>query len=65
MEPLFGEWWGAVERRGLKVNLEKTKLLVMGYERGEVVQVGRYPCRVFSLCVLVNFILFICNKWCH
>ena len=27
---LFGEWRGAFERRGLKVNLEKTKLLVMG-----------------------------------
>ena len=31
---------------GLKVNLEKTKLLVMGGEREEVVKVVRYPCGV-------------------
>ena len=31
---------GAFEQRGLKVNLEKTKLLVTGGERGKVVQVG-------------------------
>ena len=40
VEALFGEW-GALERMGLKVNLEKTKVLVTGGERGEVVQVGR------------------------
>ena len=40
VEALFGEW-GALERRGLKVNLEKTKLLVTVGERREVVQVGR------------------------
>ena len=39
---------GAFECRGLKVNLEKTKLLVMGGERGEVVKVGMYPCGVCS-----------------
>ena len=39
---------GAFDLRGLQVNLEKTKLLVTGGERGEVVQVGRYPCGVCS-----------------
>ena len=57
---------GAFEQRGLKVNLEKTKLLVTEGERGEVVQVGRYPCGVCGQGVGVNSILCIsCNKWCH
>ena len=35
-------------------------------ERGEVVQVGRYPCGVCSRGVGVSSILCIsCNKWCH
>ena len=51
VEALFGEW------RGLKVNLEKTKLLVTG------VRGGRYPCGVCSRGVGVNSILCIsCNK---
>ena len=66
VEALFVEWRGAFERRGLQVNLEKTKLLVMGGERGVVVQVGRYPCGVCGRGVGVNSILCIsCNKWCH
>ena len=57
---------GAFEQRGLKVNLEKTKLLVTGGERGEVVQVGRLPCGVCGRGVGVNSILCIsCNNWCH
>ena len=40
VEALFGEWRGAFERSELTVNLEKTKLLVTGGER------GRYPCGV-------------------
>ena len=57
---------GAFEWRGLKVNLEKTKLLVRRGERGEVLQVGRYPCGVCGQGVGVNSILCIsCNKWCH
>ena len=54
---------GAFERRGLKVNLEKTKLLVTEGEREEVVQMGRYPCGVCGRGVGVNSILHIsCNK---
>ena len=32
--------------RGLKVNLEKTKMIVTGGEMEDVIQVGRRPCRV-------------------
>ena len=34
VELMFGEWRQAVERRGLKVNLEKTKMMVTGGEVG-------------------------------
>ena len=44
VELMFGEWRQAVERRGLKVNLEKTKMMVTEGEVGDVVGVGRYPC---------------------
>ena len=46
VEALFGEWRGAFEQRGLKINLEKAKLLFTRGEREEVVQVWRYPCGV-------------------
>ena len=55
----LGSGGGAFERRGLKVNLEKTMLLVMGGERGEVVQVERYPCGVCGRGVEANYILCI------
>ena len=35
-----------MERRGLKVNLEKTKMMVTEGEMEYVLQVGRYPCGV-------------------
>ena len=28
VELMFGEWRQAVERRGLKINLEKTKIMI-------------------------------------
>ena len=34
VELMFGEWRLAVERRGLKVNLDKTKMMVTGGEVG-------------------------------
>ena len=36
----FGEWRQAMEKRGLKVNLEKTKMMVTGGEMEDVLQVG-------------------------
>ena len=49
VELIFGEWRRAVERRGLKVNLEKTKMVVTGggggrcCEGGEVSVWGVWP----------------------
>ena len=43
---MFNNWRGALERRGLKVNISKTKLMVTG-KRGEILRTGRYPCAVY------------------
>jgi len=40
----FEEWKVAMESKGLKVNMEKTKLMVTGKELRHRVQSGRWPC---------------------
>ena len=63
---MFGEWRRAVEKRGLKVNLEKTKMLVTGGEVRDVMWVGRYPCGVCGRGVGANSVLCTaCGKCCH
>ena len=63
---MFGEWRRAVERRGLTVNLEKTKMMVNGGDVGDVLRVGRYPCGVCGCGVRANsFLCTACGKWCH
>ena len=55
-----------MEKRGLKVNLQKTKLLVTGKKRDTAVENGRFPCGVCKSGVDMNSILCIsCNKWTH
>jgi len=41
---VFEEWKVAMESKGLKVNKEKTKLLVTGKEGRQRFQSGRWPC---------------------
>ena len=41
---MFGEWRLAMERRGLKVNLKMTKMMVTETKMEDVVQVERYLC---------------------
>ena len=55
----------AMDKRGLKVNCEKTKLFVSGKDY-EAAETGWYPCGVSKSGVGANSIL--CkkfNKWCH
>ena len=62
----FITWKSAMECRGLKVNIEKTKLLVSGGTCNTVVQTGRYPCGVCGRGVGVNSVLCgDCGKWVH
>ena len=66
VELMFGEWRRAVERRGLKVNLEKAKMMVTEGEVGDVVGVGRYPCGLCGRGVGANSVMCTaCGKWCH
>jgi len=61
----FRRWKMALERRGLKVNLDKTKIMVTGRESVPV-RSGRYPCGVCGRGVGVNSNLCVrCNLWCH
>ena len=55
-----------MERRGLKVNLEKTEMMITGGDVGDVVRVERYPCGVCGRGVGANSVLCTaCEKWCH
>ena len=64
-EQKFLDWREAIARRGMKVNVAKTKVLVTG-KKAEVVRSGRYPCAVCGKGVGVNSILCtVCGFWCH
>ena len=41
---MFNRWQEEMEQRGLKINMEKTKLMVTGNKAREGVQSGRQPC---------------------
>ena len=54
VEQMFVWWEEAMERRGLKVNMGKTKLVVSGASDTKPVQMGRYPCSVCGRGVGIN-----------
>ena len=63
---MFDDWSSAMELRGLKVNIGKTKLLVSGKKNQAPTPSGQYPCAVCNRGVGVNSILCSrCDKWCH
>ena len=53
-----GIWKRQMETRGLKVNINKTKLMVMGREAAVRPQRRRYPCGVCGKGVGANSIWF-------
>ena len=65
---MFNTWKDAMELRGLRINLSKTKLLVTG-KSGRPIESGNYPCGVCGRGVGRNPINSIkcttCEKWCH
>ncbi|MEL6804521.1 MAG: reverse transcriptase domain-containing protein, partial [Bacteroidota bacterium] len=63
---MFNDWSRAMELRGMKVNIGKTKLLVSGKKCREPTSSGQYPCAVCSRGVGANSIYCTsCRKWCH
>ena len=64
-ERKFLDWRRAMARRGMKVNVAKTKVMVTG-KKAEVIRSGRYPCAVCGKGVGLNSILCtVCGYWCH
>jgi len=61
----FDRWKEAIEKKGMKVNLSKTKVMVSG-EGGERVVSKVNPCGVCDKRVKANSALCVgCNKWVH
>ena len=54
----FGVWKREMETRGLKVNINKTKFMVMSREPAVRPQREKYPCGICSKGVGSN------SKWC-
>ena len=66
VEKMFDAWSSAMEMRGLKVNIGKTKQLVSGKKNEAPAPTGQYPCVVYKRGVGVNSILYSTGrKWCH
>ena len=54
---MFNSWKGWMEQRGLKINTEKTKLMVNGNEARERIQPRRWPCGCCGTGVGANSVL--------
>ena len=66
VEQMFVRWKETMERRDLKVNMIKSKLMDSGASDTTPVQMGRYPCGVCRRSAGVNSKLCTCSgKWCH
>ena len=66
VERQFHLWRTALERRGLKINIDKTKILVSGKEGLTPLPSGKYPCGVCARGVGANSVLCTeCGKWVH
>ena len=61
----FWKWKEALESKGLKMNLRKTKVVVSGAE-GEVSVSKIDPCGICGKRVMANSVLCVkCGKWIH
>ena len=62
----FERWRDAMELRGLRVNMEKTKVMITGKTARVKVKSGKWPCSCCGKGVLVNSIQCLsCKGWCH
>ena len=63
---LFHNWKNGVEKRGLRVNESKTKILVTGKKPTELLKSGKWPCGCCGKGVGSNSVFCVCCKlWCH
>ena len=62
----FNSWKRGMETRGLKVNMEKTKVMVTGREPNRLQEEGPHPCGVCGKNTGPSTVLCTqCGKWCH
>ena len=62
----FNSWKAGLEKRGLKINSEKTKVMITGKAPTLRQETGRYPCSCCGKGVGANSVLCTgCGKWCH
>ncbi len=63
---MFNMWKEEMEQMGLKINMEKTKLMVTGNETRDKIHSGRRPCGCCGRGVGANSILCrVSGNWCH
>ena len=61
----FQRWRSALESKGMKVNIRKTKMMVSDAE-GEIVRSKVDPCGICGKRVMSNAVLCtVCKKWIH
>ena len=61
----FQKWSSALESKGMKVNIRKTKMIVSSAE-GEIVRSKVNTCRICGKRVMCNAVLCtVCKKWIH
>ena len=59
-------WKNAMEKKGLRVNVGKTKVMCSEHGKGKVNKSTNFPCGVCGLGVQLNSILCIkCKQWVH
>jgi len=62
----LNEWKDFVENRGMKVNMNKTKVMISGKRQNVTHKAVRWPCGVCSIGVGNNSIQCTsCQKWVH
>jgi len=62
----FSAWKRGMEKRGLKVNMEKTKMMVLRRKSAVPLERGRYPCGCCGKGVGQNSVFCReCEGWCH
>ena len=62
----LNEWKNNVENRGVRVNMNKTKVMISGERQKPVHKVARWPCGVCGRGVGSNSIQYTsCQKWVH
>ena len=60
------KWKDALEKKGLRVNVAKTKVMRCDNEADEIVKCGEFPCGVCGKGVRANSIqCLVCKSWIH